>query len=102
MRYFLISDDPDTLTGMRLSGIEGVLCASPTEVEAAAKGAEENSEIAVLLITEGCAAMIPETVARIKLHDLRPLIAVIPGSSGTIRGADSISGLIREAIGIRV
>ena len=38
MRYFLISDDRDTLVGMRLAGIEGVIAGSRDEVRAAEAG----------------------------------------------------------------
>lgn len=102
MRMFAVADEPDVLTGLRLSGIEGKLAADRKEAEACVNEVEQNPQIAVLLITENCAAMIPETVKKLKLSSLNPLLVVIPGSVGSSRAKDSITGLIREAIGIKI
>ena len=102
MRYFVISDENDTLVGLRLAGIEGTIATTASEVEAKIKAAAEDSEIAILLITEPCAALCPDLIRELKLSAERPLVTVIPGISGSSRKADSITRLIREAIGIRI
>ncbi|MEA4894050.1 MAG: V-type ATP synthase subunit F [Oscillospiraceae bacterium] len=102
MRMFAVADEPDVLTGLRLSGIEGKLATDRKEAEACMNEVEQNQQIAVLLITENCAAMIPETVKRLKLSSLNPLLVVIPGTAGSSRAKDSITSLIREAIGIKI
>jgi len=56
----------------------------------------------VLLITENCAAFIPETVKEMKLASTIPLLVVIPGPEGSKREKDSITGLIRDAIGVKI
>ena len=102
MRIFAISDDEKVLTGLRLTGIEGVLARDRRDIEAQVDMARENREIAVLLMTEACAAHIPETVKELKLSSSTPLLVVIPDADGTTRQQDSITSLIREAIGIKV
>ena len=102
MRMFAVADEPDVLTGLRLSGIEGKLALNRKEAETFVSEVEQNPQIAVLLITENCAAMIPETVTRLKLSSLNPLLVVIPGTAGSSRAKDSITSLIREAIGIKI
>ena len=102
MRMFAVADETDVLTGLRLSGIEGKLATNRREAEAYVAEVQANSAIAVLLITENCAALIPETVKKLKLSSTNPLVVLIPGTKGSIRQKDSITGLIREAIGIRI
>ena len=102
MLMFAVSEDRDVLTGLRLSGIEGKLASDRKEAEACVNEVIANPQIAVLLITENCAAFIPETVKQLKLSSKNPLIVVIPGTGGSNRQKDSITRLIREAIGIKI
>ena len=102
MRMFAIADEADVLTGLRLSGIEGGLAWDKKEVEALVTEACNNPEIAVLLIAETCAALIPERVKSLKLSSSRPLLVEIPGTRGSSRPKDSILSLIRDAIGIKI
>ncbi|NLH01970.1 MAG: ATP synthase subunit F [Clostridiales bacterium] len=102
MRMFAVSDDADVLTGLRLSGIEGRLALDRKQAEACVSEVVANPDIAVLLITENCAAFIPDKVKELKLNSQIPLVVVIPGIGGSKRGKDSITGLIREAIGIKI
>ena len=51
MKFYLLSDNVDTLTGMRLAGIEGEVLHEKDEFRAAFDKALANSETAILLIT---------------------------------------------------
>lgn len=102
MKYFLVSEDARALTGLRLAGVEGQLVSSPAETQAAVRAAEQDSAVAVILITPKTAAMIPATVERLKLSGERPLLAVIPAPDGEGLGPDSIMGMIRQAIGVKL
>ncbi len=102
MRIYALSDDRDTLTGLRLAGIEGSYAAERREIAACVERIKADSDIAVLLINEGCASKIPETVTQLQLSGSNPLLVVIPGSTGSNREPDSITRLIREAIGIKI
>ena len=102
MKYFVITDSTDTQVGLRLAGIEGSYAAERREIAACVERIKADSDIAVLLINEGCASKIPETVTQLKLSGTNPLLVVIPGSTGSNREPDSITRLIREAIGIKI
>lgn len=102
MRYFVISDNSDTLTGLRLAGIEGVLCKTKEETLAAIDQAEKDESIGVLLVNEKLSSLCPERVAALKLTSVRPLLVEIPDRHHTKRAPDSITRYIREAIGIKV
>ena len=102
MRYFVISDNSDTLTGLRLAGMEGVLCKTKEETLRAIDMAEKDPDIGILLINEKLSALCPERVKALKLTSVRPLLVEIPDLHHTERPPDSITRYIREAIGIKV
>ena len=49
---FLISDNIDTYTGMRLAGVEGVVVHTHDELKDALQKAISNKEIGIILLTE--------------------------------------------------
>lgn len=102
MRMLAVSDDRSVLTGLRLAGIEGVFAREAGDLEAAVQSAGNDPDCAALLITESCAERIPETVTRLKLSSVSPLLVVIPDAGGSRRPSDSITATIREAIGIKL
>ena len=102
MRYFVISDNSDTLTGLRLAGIEGIKAETREQTLAATDSAEQDPTIGILLINEKLAALCPEQVNAMKLTSVRPLLVEIPDRHHTGRAPDSITRYIREAIGIKV
>ena len=101
MRCFCISDDPDVLTGMRLVGIDGVFASTKREVDLAIYKVCTDSEVAVLIVTEGCYNLSRERLDELKLSAARPLVNVISDSHGARNSSDSIMRLINEAIGIK-
>lgn len=102
MRYWLISDSGEALDGMRLAGVSGELVTDALAAEAAIARACADESIAVLLVTAAVERWLPDTIARHKLTGHRPLLAVIPGPDGRGLGPDAISGLIRQAIGVKI
>ncbi len=102
MRYFLISANSDTLTGLRLAGVEGTRCVTREETQQALDEAIRDPSIGILLINEKLAALCPEQVNNLKMNSVRPLLVEIPDRHHTGRAPDSITRYIREAIGIKV
>ena len=102
MRYFVISDNSDTLTGLRLAGIEGTRADTREETLSAIEAAVQDPSIGILLINEKLAALCPEQVNALKLTSVRPLLVEIPDRHHTGREPDSSTRYIREAIGIKV
>ena len=68
MRMYLISDNVDTLTGMRLAGVEGEIAHGRNEAKAAVEKVLEDKRLGILLITEKLSFEIPELVDEIKLN----------------------------------
>lgn len=102
MRFFLISDNVDTLTGMRLAGIEGVIVHEADEVNAALDKAVADENIAIILMTQRLIELCEEKVFNLKLHQEKTLIVEIPDRHLTSQITDSINRYVREAIGIKL
>ena len=102
MKYFIISDDADILSGMRLAGIEGRLAKEEKQISQLLHQVREDETVAVLLITESCADMCRDAIDELRMSAARPLVAVIPGRNGEYTESDSISRLIRETIGVKI
>lgn len=101
MRSYLISDDQDTLIGMRLAGIKGVIADSKEEVLKEIDDVIENDEIKILIVTEPILIMAEEEIMELKIKKDDLLVVEIPNRFGTIRG-DYITKYIRESIGLRI
>ena len=52
MKLYLLSDNVDTLTGMRLAGVDGIVAHTADEVLSAMKHVLEDSSIGILLVTK--------------------------------------------------
>lgn len=102
MRFFVISDNIDTVTGMRLAGIEGVVVHEEKEIIRQIEKASNDESIGVLLITELLVSKCPELIYDIKLNRRRPLIVEIPDRHSAGRSKDSIKKYVRDAIGVKV
>jgi len=102
MKMYLISDNIDTQTGMRLAGVEGIVVHELDEVIKALDNALLDREIGVLLITEKLGHMVSERINDIKMNYHTPLIVEVPDRHGTGRTADSITKYVREAIGLKI
>lgn len=102
MKMYLISDNVDTYTGMRLAGVEGVVVHEREELKAALEEAFSRREIGILLLTEKFGREFPEMIDEVKLHHKTPLIIEIPDRHGTGRKPDFITSYVNEAIGLKL
>ena len=102
MQMFLISDNIDTYTGMRLAGVEGVVVHTHDELKDALQKAISNKEIGIILLTEKFGREFPEIIDDVKLHHKTPLIIEIPDRHGTGRKSDFITSYVNEAIGLKL
>ncbi len=102
MKFFLISDNVDTLMGMHLAGIDGVIVHEDSEVRETLKKAMDREDVAVILMTERLVSLCPELVYDLKLNRRQPLIVEIPDRHGSGRAKDSITRYVREAIGVKI
>lgn len=102
MRMFLISDNIDTYTGLRLSGIDGVVVHKKDELKEALDRVLADKNIGILLITEKLSGEFPDIINDLKLNRKQPLLVEIPDRHGTGRKADFITSYVNEAIGIKL
>ena len=99
---FLISDNIDTCTGMRLAGVEGVVVHERDELKDALEKAIANKEIGILLLTEKFGREFPAIIDTFRLERKMPLLVEIPDRHGTGRKKDFITSYVNEAIGLKL
>lgn len=102
MKMFLISDNTDTYTGMRLAGVEGVIIHSKEHLKEQLELVFSDKEIGILLITEKLGREFPEIIDDVKLNRRLPLIVEIPDRHGTGRNPNFIMDYVNEAIGLKL
>ncbi len=102
MKMYLISDNTDTLTGMRLAGVEGGLAHSREEVKRALEDAASDKDNGILLLTEALGRKYPELVRAARTGHKMPLLIEIPDRHGTGRRPDFITAYVNEAIGLKL
>lgn len=102
MKMYLISDNIDTLTGMRLAGIEGTVVHTASEADKELTKILSDKQVGVLLVTEKINDLAAKRIADIKINNSVPLIVEVPDRHGSTRGKDSITKYVREAIGLKI
>ena len=102
MKFYLLSDNIDTQTGMRLAGIEGEVGHGEDDFRKAFDKALENPDTAVLLITEKLVNLCPQYVAEQKINNKIPLIVELPDRHGSQRPDDYILSYVKDAVGVKL
>ena len=102
MKMFFISDNVDTLTGMRLAGVEGCIVHERAELRKALEDAIANKENGIILLTEKFGREFPDIIDDVRLNRRLPLLIEIPDRHGTGRKPDFITSYVSEAIGIKL
>ena len=102
MKMFLIRDNIDTYTGMRLAGVEGVVVHEREELHRALEEAISNKENGIILLTEKFGKEFPDIIDDVRLNHKLPLLIEIPDRHGTGRAPDFITSYVNEAIGLKL
>jgi V/A-type H+-transporting ATPase subunit F len=102
MKVFILSDNTHTLTGMRLSGVEGIVVHEREEILKELAKVKEKRDIGILLITELLAERVQLELNKMKLSRSLPIIVEIPDRHGTRRPPDFLTRYIRESIGLKI
>ena len=102
MKMYLISDNVDTYTGMRLAGVDGVVVHERCELYEALQNVIKDKEVGIVLLTEKFGREFPEIIDDIKLKRKMPLLVEIPDRHGTGRKKDFITSYVNEAIGLKL
>ncbi len=101
MKFYLLSTDEDTLTGMRLAGIDGEKILDEYQFERAVKKVLDDSSIGVVLITDDISSTYSKQVLQLKKLG-KILVTQIPSSAPQSKANDSITKYIQDAIGIKL
>lgn len=101
MKFFLISDNIDTLAGMRLAGIEGIVAHGREELLAALDSVIKDESVGLLLMTEKLARLAGDEIRELKLNSRRPLLVEIPDRHGGSGIAEAMKEYIDQGLGIR-
>ena len=102
MKMYLISDNKDTYTGMRLAGVEGVVVHRRQELKDALDAVFQDKEIGIVLLTEKFGREFPDVIDDVKLNRRLPLLIEIPDRHGTGRKENFITDYVSEAIGLKL
>ena len=102
MKMFLISDNIDTYTGMKLAGVDGVVIHSQKHLREQLEKAVSVKEIGIILITERFGREFPDIIDDVKLNRRLPLIVEIPDRHGTGRKPNFITDYVNQAIGLKL
>ncbi|MBR6761165.1 MAG: V-type ATP synthase subunit F [Oscillospiraceae bacterium] len=102
MRCHLISDNTDTLMGMRLAGVSGEIAHNRDETLAALRSALRNQEIAAIFLTQKLSELCEAEVRQIKQTIPVPLLVVIPDRHGGQGLTASMTRYLEETVGIHI
>lgn len=99
---YLISDNVDTYTGMRLAGVDGVVVHERDELRETLEKVMKDKSIGIVLLTEKFGWEFPEILDQFRLERQMPLLVEIPDRHGTGRKKDFITSYVTEAIGLKL
>ena len=102
MKMYLISDNIDTWTGMRLAGVEGAVVHEKAELKQEPDKVLAHTDIGIVLLTAKFGREFPDIIDDVKLNRKLPLIIEIPDRHGTGRKPNFITDYVNEAIGLKL
>ena len=102
MKFYLLSDNVDTVMGMRLAGVDGEVIHEVGEVKSALAAAMDRDDVGVVLITQKLVSLCRDDIYKLKLTRPRPLIVEIPDRHGGAGVSDAMLRYVREAVGVKV
>lgn len=102
MKMFLVSDNIDTLTGIKLAGFNGVLVHTKEEMKNALDKALKDSEISILMVTQKIGSEFKELLDEVKRERQLPLIVDVPDRHKSVRDNDYIRRAVAEMVGLKM
>jgi len=102
VKIYVISDNNDTVSGLRLAGIEGCVVKNRVDIITKLEELEKNPEIAIVLMTTVIVNLAPDYITNFKLTKSKPLLTEIPDRFGEVNLGEVIDSYISDAIGIKL
>ncbi len=101
MKLYLICDNPDTATGMRLAGIEGVIVKDENSASEALNAVLRDDSVSVILMNRTLFSACENTVKSFRRAHSAPVIIEIPDRQSAGTGS-SLAEYIRNTVGINI
>lgn len=101
MKLYLLSDDPDTVIGLRLAGVQGKLLKENENALDEIENISKDSGVGMILITPGIAKQLGSSLTELKKRNI-PLISEIPDSNPHHNSPDNVTDYIRNAVGVKI
>jgi V/A-type H+-transporting ATPase subunit F len=92
----------DAVWGFALAGVHGQIVATADELHTALDVALADSDVGIVLVTEGVADLDRQRVDELVMRSRTPIVVEIPGPGGPSPERPLLGELIRRTIGIRV
>ena len=102
MKFYLLSDNIDTLMGMRLVGIEGEVLHEQGEFLKRLSEVMRDTRYGIVLITTKLVDLAPHVISELKLRNMKTLLVEIPDRHGEKGIGESIDAYVSKAIGVRL
>lgn len=102
MNIFLLSDNNDTLVGLRLVGIDGIVVHTKNEVLDNLDKLINNPDIAIILITTKLYKLVSKVITKLKLNQNKPLIIEVPDRHLDGINNNTTDDYIKKTIGIKI
>lgn len=102
MKSYLISDNVDTLVGLEIAGIKGIVLHDRNKVIEKLDELLKNKDIGIIIVTEKIEILVTEKIDKLKLEKNIPLIVAIPDRHGSNKEENSIMKYVKESIGLKV
>lgn len=102
MKFYLLSDNVDTLTGMAIVGIQGEVIHERMNLLIRLEELMKDKDLAIILITTKLIELCPEVIFDIKLKQREPLLVEIPDRHGQSKIGETIDAYVSKAIGMKL
>ncbi len=102
MKSLVLSNNRDTIVGMRLAGVEGKIVKERQQILEEIHEACNDKNIGMIIITPEVFNKVEDKILKIKTKRLYPIIVKIPNNNSNEDIGDHIIKHIRESIGIKV
>ena len=102
MRFYVLSDNRETLVGMRLAGIEGEIVHDEATYCKRLDELCDDKTIGVILVTGVAMEYAPQFTAEKKLRCKRPLIAEIGDRHSSDNISQALMKYVKDAVGISI
>ena len=101
MKMFLICDNPDTATGLRLAGIEGIIVKDEQSASDALNTVLKDENVSVILMNQTLCSGCESTIRAFRRAHQTPVITEIPDRNAKKSGS-TLAEYIRETTGVGI